>query len=134
MIQDKAIQITEREGLCSVSSNTKWGRVIPLIQAIPCHKRIKWIDVDEPTRWQTGLWMPHPHYVESSGGPEQLKFVEYVEIERCERRHMGRLVQCAVLDHSDTIRQALERARAAFTETDSSFLILGYTRPATQST
>ncbi len=132
--QDKAIQIAERLGLCSVSNNTKWSRLMPLIQAFPCHKRVKWIDVDEPTRWEVGLWMPVPHYIEPSSGPEHLRFVEYIEIERCERRHMGRLVQCSVLDHSDAIRQALAQAHAPFTETESSFLILGYTRPASIST
>lgn len=134
MTEDRAIRIAEREGLCSVSSNTKWQRLIPVIQRFPCHKRIKFIDVDEPTRWQTGVWQPHPRYVEASGGPEELKLVEWVEIERCERRHMGRLVQCSVLDHSDEIRRSLEESRATFKETDSSFFILGYTRPTATHT
>ncbi len=132
MIQDRAIKIAERQGLCSASSNTKWKRLIPLIQAFPCHKRIKFIDADEPTRWQVGLWQPAPNYVEASCGPEQLKFVEYVEIERFERRHVGRLVSCGAVDHSDAIRQTLEEARATFTETESSIIVFGYTRPTSQ--
>ena len=129
MKEDRAIRIAESEGLCSVSSNTKWQRLIPLIQSFKCHKRIKFIDVDEPTGWQTGVWQPHPCYVEASGGPEELKFVEWVEIERCERRHMGRLVPCSVVDHSDEIRRSLDEAHASYKETENSFFILGYTRP-----
>ena len=134
MREDLATRIAEREGLCSVSNNTKWQRLILGLQNFQCHKRIKYIDVDEPTRWSTGLWQPHPRYVEASGGPEELKFVEWVEIERCERRHMGRLVQCSFLDHSNEIRHFLEEARATFKETGRSFLILGYTRPTTPLT
>lgn len=125
---DEAIRIGEREGLCSVSSNTKWQRLIPVIVAFPCNKRIKFIDCQEPTRWQTGVWQPHPRYVEASGGPEELKFVEWIEIERCETSSQGRLVPARVLDHSTEIREALTSARATFRETETSFLILGYTR------
>lgn len=126
---DKAIRLAERKGLCSASSNTKWRRLLAAIEQFPCHKRVKWIDTDEPTRWQTGLWQPHPNFVEASGGPEELKFVEWIEIERCERRHMGRLVQAKFLDHSDSIRTTLTEERVTFDETDESFKILGYTRP-----
>jgi hypothetical protein len=130
---DKAIRLAEREGLCSVSSNTKWRRLLELIERFPCYKRIKWIDSDEPTRWQVGMWQPHPNYVEASGGPEELKFVEWVEIERCERRHMGRLVQGQFLDHSEEIRDALTAERATFEESDDAFRVLGYTRPQTKT-
>ncbi len=130
---DKAIRLAEREGLCSVSSNTKWRTLLGLIEQFPCNKRIKWIDRDEPTRWQVGMWQPHPNYVEASGGPEELKFMEWVEIERCERRQMGRLVQARLLDHSDEIRDVLTAERATFEEGDDSFKILGYTRPRTET-
>jgi len=75
------------------------------------------------------MWQPHPNFVEASGGPEELKFVEWIEIERCERRHMGRLVLAKFLDHSDQIRMMLRGERATFEETEDSFRILGYTRP-----
>lgn len=78
------------------------------------------------------MWQPHPNYVEASGGPEELKLVEWIEIERCERRHMGRLVQVNFLDHSEHIRAILEAERATFEETNDSFRILGYTRPANE--
>ena len=126
---DTAIAIAEREGLCGVSSNTKWQRLIPVIAAFPCCKRIKYIDCREPTRWQPGMWQPHPKYIEASGGPEELRFIEWIEIERCERRHKGRLVQGNSVDHSADIRESLTNARATFRETDTSFLILGYSRP-----
>jgi hypothetical protein len=129
---DKAIRLAEREGLCSVSSNTKWRRLIAAIREFPCHKRVKWIDWHEPSGWQVGMWQPHPNYVEASGGPEELKFVEWIEIERCERRHMGRLVQVKFLDRSEHIRATLEAERATFEETNDTFRILGYTRPANE--
>lgn len=129
MRQERAARIAEREGLCSVSSNTKWQRIMNVISSFPCFKHLKFIDVDEPTRWAPGLGQPSPHYIEGSGGPEELKFVEWAEIEKLERRHMGKLVRCCFLDHSDEIRRALEQARASFKETDASFMILGYTRP-----
>lgn len=129
MRQERAARITEREGLCSVSSNTKWQRIMKVISSFPCCKRLKFIDADDPTQWAPGLWQPSPHYVEASGGPEEFKFVEWAEIEKCERRHIGKLVQCRILDHSDEIRRALEQARASFKETGASFMILGYTRP-----
>ena len=129
---DKAIRLAEREGLCSVSSNTKWRRLLASIKEFPCHKRVKWIDWPEPSRWQVGMWQPHPNYVEASGGPEELKFVEWIEIERCERRHMGRLVQAQFLDHSAHIRATLEAERATFEETADTFRILGYTRPTNE--
>lgn len=125
---DRAIQLAEREGLCSVSSNTKWQRLLKVIAKIPCDKRIKWIDWDKPSRWQVGMWQPHPNFVEASGGPEELKFIEWVEIERCERRQMGRLVQAKFLDHSDQIRETLATIRATVEETEDSFKALGYTR------
>lgn len=78
------------------------------------------------------MWQPHPNFVEASGGPEELKFVEWIEIERCERRQMGRLVQARFLDHSDEIRATLVAERATFEETDESFMILGYIRPHTE--
>ena len=130
---DKAIRLAEREGLCSVSNNTRWQRLIAAIEEFPCHKRLKWIDVEEPTRWQVGMWQPHPRFVEASGGPEELKFVEWIEIERCERRHMGRLIQAKFLDHSEQILATLARERVTYEETENSFKILGYTRPKTKS-
>ncbi|MBN8419267.1 MAG: hypothetical protein J0L73_10150 [Verrucomicrobia bacterium] len=129
MRRERVARIAEREGLCSVSSNTKWQRIMKVISSFPCYKRLKFIDVDEPTQWAPGLWQASPHYIEGSGGPEEFKFVEWVEIEKLERRHMGKLVQCCILDHSDEIRRALEQTRASFNETDASFMILGYTRP-----
>jgi hypothetical protein len=75
------------------------------------------------------MWQPHPNFIEASGGPEELKFIEWIEIERCERRHMGRLVQAKWRDHSDRIRATLEAERATFVEAEESFKILGYTRP-----
>jgi len=129
----KAIQLAEREGLCSVSSNTKWRRLFAAIEQFPCYKRIKWIDSPEPTAWQVGMWQPHPNFVEASGGPEELKFVEWVEIERCERRRMGRLIQAKFLDHSDRIRSTLGAERATFEEAKECFRVFGYTRPGTES-
>jgi hypothetical protein len=126
---DKAVRIVEREGLCSVSSNSKWQRLIPVVVAFPCNKRIKYIDCQEPTRWQAGVWQPHPRYIEASGGPEELKFVEWIEIERCESRNQGLLVDARIQDLSTEIREALTSAGATFTETETSFLILGYSRP-----
>ena len=128
---DKAMRLAEREGLCSVSSNTKWRRLLTAVKPFPCNKRIKWIDAPEPTRWQVGMWQPHPHFVEASGGPEELKFVEWIEIERCERRHMGYLLDTAFTDHSERIRATLVEERATFEETEDSFRIFGYLRPST---
>ena len=130
---DKALRQAEREGLCSVSNNTKWRRLLTAIQGFPCNKRIKWIDSDEPSGWQVGMWQPHPNYVEASGGPEELKFIEWIEIERCERRQMGRLVQATFLDHTDLIRDALDSERVTYEATEKSFRILGYTRPHTKT-
>lgn len=127
---DKATRIAERDGLCSVSSNTRWQRLIPLIVAFPWEKRIKYIDCDEPTQWQRGLWQPHPRYVDASGGPEGLKFVEWIEIRKCESIRQGGLVHDLVTNHSDGIRKVMESQRAAFRETETSFMILGYTRAA----
>lgn len=79
------------------------------------------------------MWQPHPNYVEASGGPEELKFVEWIEVERCERRHMGRLVQTRFLDCSDEIRSVLDEERVTYEESDDSFRIFGYTRPGNQS-
>lgn len=129
---DKALRQAERDGLCSVSSNTKWRKLLAAIKEFPCNKRIKWIDSEEPSRWQIGMWQPHPNYVEASGGPEELKFIEWVEIERCERRHKGRLVQARFLDHTDEIREVLTAERATFEEGDESFKILGYTHPKSE--
>lgn len=129
----KALAQAEREGLCSVSSNTKWRRLLAAIKSFPCDKRIKWIDSDEPSRWQVGMWQPHPNYVEASGGPEQLKLIEWIEIERCERRQMGGLVQPKFLDHSDLIRATLDAERATYEATEVSFRILGYTRPQSKT-
>jgi hypothetical protein len=130
MIRDKSIITAERRGLCSVSNNTKWRQLLPMVKDLPCHKRIKFIDSDEPTRWQIGIGQPHPGYVEASGGPEKLKFVEWIEVERFERRYLGRLVPCEVVDHSERIRTILTGNQAAFKETDASFLIYGYTCPS----
>ena len=126
---DKIIKLLERESLCSVSSNTKWRRLLALIKQFPCYKRIKWIDSDHLTRWQIGMWQPHPNFVEASGGPEELKFVEWIEVERCERRDMGRLVQAKFIDHSEEIREMLMTAGATFEEGDDAFRVFGYTRP-----
>ena len=79
------------------------------------------------------MWQPHPKFVEPSGGPDELKFIEWMEIEHCERRHMGRLVQAKFLDHSDQISAALAEERATYEETDESFRIFGYTRPTSNN-
>ncbi len=129
MKDGKALRIAERDGLCSLSSNTKWQRLLPVIASFPVQKRIKFVNVEDPTRWQTGIWQPHPNYVEASGGPEELKFVEWIEIEMVERRPMGSLVTAISLDHSEAIRSALVTERAPFRETDTSFMVLGYSRP-----
>lgn len=129
MADDKALRIAERDGLCSLSSNTKWQRLIPVFGGFPVQKRIKFIDVEEPTRWQTGLWQPHPNYIEASGGPEELKFVEWIEIEMCERRYTGRLVAPVTCDYSEAIRSALVAERASFKESETSFVVFGYSRP-----
>ena len=126
---DKVIRLVEREGLCSVSSNTKWRRLISKIAGFPCHKRVKWIDWHEPSSWEQTITQPHPNYVEVSGGPEALRFIEWVEIERCERRHIGRLVPMKFLDRSEDIRAALEAERAVFEELEDTFKVFGYTRP-----
>ncbi|MEP4079653.1 DUF6678 family protein [Haloferula sp.] len=130
---DKATRLAEHEGLCSVASNTKWRRLLASIEKFHCNKRVKWIDNPEPTRWQIGMWQPHPDFVEASGGPEELKFVEWIEIERVERRHMGRLVPAKLLDHSDQIRATLDAERVTFEEEEDSFRILGYSRPGTEA-
>ena len=126
---DKAIRISEREGLCSVSNNTKWRGLLSEIRGLPTNKRIKWIDNEEPTAWQVGLWQPTPTYVEALGGPEQLKFVEWIEIARTEQRYVGRLVDAESIDHTETILRALGSAGMNFEELDDSFRIFGYTRP-----
>jgi hypothetical protein len=133
MKDDKALRIAEREGLCSLSSNTKWQRLIPLIAGFPCRKRIKFVNSPEPTPWQISLWQPSPGYVEAAGGPAPLNLVEWIEIERFEQSHRGRLVDPVSLDHSDAILSALEAAHASFRETESTFTILGYSRSATSS-
>lgn len=79
------------------------------------------------------MWQPHPNYVEASGGPEELKFIEWVEIERCERRQMGKLVQAKFLDHADQIRATLDAERATYETMQDSFRILGYTRPHSET-
>ena len=130
MIDDLAIRIAERDGLCSVSSNTKWQRSMPMLESVQCRKRFKFINIAEPTEWRIEMWYRQPCYIEISGGPVELKFVEWMEIERCERRRMGRLVKCSFLDHSDEIRHSLVEARLTFQETEDSFVIFGYTRGA----
>jgi hypothetical protein len=127
--QAKAVRIAEREGLCSVSSNTKWQRLLPFLMEIRCEKRIKFIDRDEPTAWQRGMWQPHPNYIEASCGPEELKFVEWIEIRRVETERQGALVADKETDHADCLRQLLGDQGAFFNETGESFVIFGYTRP-----
>ncbi|RYD30560.1 MAG: hypothetical protein EOP85_23685 [Verrucomicrobiaceae bacterium] len=127
--RDKAIRIAEREGLCSVSSNTKWQRLLPRLKEIPCEKRIKFIDGEEPTAWQRAMWQPHPTYVEASCGPTELKFVEWIEIRSIEKQMQGALLADKEIDHSKGIRQLLDEQCAVFKEAGESFLVFGYTRP-----
>ncbi|RYD47298.1 MAG: hypothetical protein EOP83_28250 [Verrucomicrobiaceae bacterium] len=127
--RDKAIRIAEREGLCSVSSNTKWQELLPRLAEIPCKKRIKFIDSDEPTAWKRGMWQPHTNHIEASCGPEELKFVEWIEIRSVEKQKQGAMLPDKEIDHSDSIRQLLDAQGAVFKQTGESFVIFGYTRP-----
>ena len=128
--RDKAIRISDREGLCSVSSNTKWQRVIAALVKFPCEKRVKWIDSPDPTRWQIGLWQPAPTYIEGALGPKQLKFVEWIEVRRYEEQNRGALVSPLVTDYSVDIRTYLEETRAVFEESEDVLRVFGYTRPS----
>lgn len=131
MKNDEARRIVEEEGLCSLSNNTKWRRLVPLIASLPCRKRIKFINADESTDWGQWISLPSPGYVEAAGGgPESLKFIEWIEIEKFESVPRGRLVQPVLVDHSQAIASSLREAHASVRETESSFLVMGYSRPA----
>lgn len=125
---NRALRQVESEGLCSVSSNSKWQKILPTIKDYPCDKRIKWIHTVEPTKWQVAIGHPSPNYIEASGGPEQLKFVEWIEIKRGDLVHRGKLVQKELLDHSDRILITLDAEHATYDIMEDSIKIFGYTR------
>ncbi|WP_425503707.1 DUF6678 family protein [Luteolibacter flavescens] len=126
---ETAIRLIAREGLCSVSSNTKWHRVLDAVSGIPCRKRVKWIDVEEPSRWEVGLWRPHGNFVECGGGLDQMKFIEWIEVECVEVQEQGRLVSPRRVDRKEEIAAALREQRARFEEAGDAIRVLGYLRP-----
>jgi hypothetical protein len=126
--RSRSTVIAEREGLCSVSNNTRWRAALEAIKPLGCRVRIKYIDVESPTEWHFGVWSPHPRYVEGTFGPSEFTFVEWLEIESVARRHLGGLVKPAVIDHEFAISSALVAAKSDFERTADGFRIFGYRR------
>lgn len=125
MKRDKATRIAEEDGLCSLSNNSKWQGLLEALRAFPTQKRIKFIDVEAPGAWHASLWQPHSSYVEGSlMGPEELKFVEWLEI-----LHEGKSPEGRVKNYSAAILLALQNANVVFQEGQTSFVIFGYSRP-----
>lgn len=57
-------------------------------------------------------------------GPEELKFVEWLEI-----LHEGKSPEGRIKNYSAAIRLALQEANVVFQEGQDSFVIFGYSRP-----
>lgn len=76
------------------------------------------------TDWSPWLTLPSPSYAEiKSYGPFRLLDVVYVEIESIESRHVGNRVPPKLIDHSEEVRQELDRLDLAFEQTQSTFRV-----------
>ena len=78
-MRDDVLKIINRDQLVSCMNNTKWTQLINHLNDIECKKRVKYIDADTPSNWQSGAWMPANGYVEFSCGPVPLRFIEWLE-------------------------------------------------------
>jgi hypothetical protein len=131
-MRDDARKIVNRANLVSCMNNTKWNQLLESINAIRVEKRVKYIDSDDVSNWQHGVWMPSPGYVEFSGGPTPFRFIEWLEIRKADCC-FGPLAAKQITDRSQEIRVLLDSQLLDVVETESSFIVHGYRRASEQS-
>jgi len=126
-MRDDVLKIVNREQLVSCMNNTRWHALLEALNLIPVAKRVKYIDYPEVSNWQSGAWMPVPGYVEFSGGPTPLRFIEWLEVRKTTDRH-GRFASDRASDCYSEIQNVLATMTVDVEETHSSFIIYGYRR------
>jgi hypothetical protein len=122
--RDRLRRYIQREQLTSVMSDTKWRRLLAVIDSLPFGVRFRCQDVREPVREQAG-WDPDRYHV--FGG--DLAGIEWLEINARFEIPRGQLVAPEVRDHSAELRQALTAANVPFSIENGNVRVWGYTRP-----
>lgn len=95
-------------------NNTKWAVILAALEDLGLQYRIKWLDIDEPTRWGN-VWLETPDHIEGSfGPPEPLLAIEWLEVCPSVRKHRARLLPDDVTDHTDEVERRLRAANVPF--------------------
>jgi hypothetical protein len=122
--RDRLRRHIQREQLASVMNDTKWERLIAVIDSLSFEVRFRCQDVRAPLAQQGG-WDSDRYHV--LGG--DLVAIEWLEISARVEIHRGQLIAPEVQERSAELRKALAAANVPFSIENGNVRVWGYTRP-----
>ena len=108
-------------------NKTKWTELLEKVNQIPCDKRVKYIDSEILSNWKPGGWMPVPGYVEFSGGPTKMVYIEWMEVKK-KASGFGAYTATKLIDKSQDLRTIFESLNIEFEELDEHYRVYGHRR------
>lgn len=112
-----------REQLISVMNDSRWRRLIAVLNDLPISCTFRRKDVREPM-WEDAQWDSDFHHV--FGG--SWASIEWIEINAKIEKPRGQLVPPSIDDRTDELQNALRQARVPFTVEHGNTRVWGYTR------
>ena len=125
--KQKLYALLERKGATSLMNNTKWGKAVQSLKALPLSYRVKYITVDRASDWTWLIYTP-PRYIEigSWAGISTFLEIEWLEVDTIEKKHRGHLLDDEQIIHTGKVEEILSALRVPFSKEQAIIRIWGH--------
>ena len=126
--RQKLLNLLSRTGATSLMNNTKWQRLVWLLEDVPASYRVKLLVEDDVSEWYDGFVRDRPNnYFEIANvGPVIFLEIEWLEIDAVHKWRFGQKTLLQDRDSSAEVEAILARLRIPHNYEDGIFRIWGH--------